>query len=199
MWLGHLSRDALVAVADARGEIRHREHVEQCDRCRREVDAIRTTLARVRGLEVPEPSPLFWDHLSARVSETIALEGAPSAVTTEPARATWRSRVWLTGVAAAVALAVTMTWRPAGRSELAWPVLSNGEADWAADSTASEQGDHDWEFLVNLAVAAEGESSGQLIGDVQPGMADRALMALSDTERTALIGLLETEIRQPSS
>ncbi len=28
-------------------------------------------------VEVPEPSPLFWDHLSARVGEAVAAEQAP--------------------------------------------------------------------------------------------------------------------------
>ena len=27
--------------------------------------------------EVPEPSPLFWDHFSARVRDAVAAEGAP--------------------------------------------------------------------------------------------------------------------------
>ena len=199
MWARHLSREVMLAVVEGGGDVPDREHVERCDRCRRDVDALRATLATVRDVEVPEPSPLFWDHLSARISQSIADEEAPASAARTVGVPAWRSGLWLAGVATAVALAVMVTWQPADRSTLATLSVPNGEAGWAAEATAVEQGDTGWELLVNLAVVAEEESWGELVGGVQPGMADRALQALSDAERTALIGLLEIEMRQPSS
>jgi hypothetical protein len=35
---------------------------------------LRTMLSAAQDVEVPEPSPLFWDHLSSRVSQAVAME-----------------------------------------------------------------------------------------------------------------------------
>ena len=42
-----------------------------CDACRASVDDCATTLALARTDGAPEPSPLFWDHLSARVGAAV--------------------------------------------------------------------------------------------------------------------------------
>src|SRR5437762_12868319 len=58
-------------------------------------------LALLRDVDVPEPSPLFWDHLSQRVREAVANEPPPA-----PG---WMNRLnvaWAAGVFGAVAVVV---------------------------------------------------------------------------------------------
>ena len=44
-------------------------HVEECDRCRRELMELKATMALLDTWEGPEPSPYFLSHLDARMRE----------------------------------------------------------------------------------------------------------------------------------
>src|SRR5438132_10596593 len=58
-------------------------------------------IAALREVDVPEPSPLFWNHLSERVREAVANEPAPAP--------RWINRLnvaWAAGVFGAVAVVV---------------------------------------------------------------------------------------------
>jgi hypothetical protein len=69
----HLSPDERLALIESAGAPEH-PHLSACARCRAEVEEGRAALGDARLSEVPEPSPLFWEHLSARVSERMAAE-----------------------------------------------------------------------------------------------------------------------------
>ena len=60
-------------------------HLAACDACRRQLADVRAMMSEASGVDAPEPSPLFWDHLSARVREAVAEE------TAQPR--TWRERL----------------------------------------------------------------------------------------------------------
>jgi len=49
-------------------------HLASCEACRRQLADLRSMMAAVAEDEVPEPSPLFWDHFSARVNDAVAAE-----------------------------------------------------------------------------------------------------------------------------
>jgi hypothetical protein len=49
-------------------------HLTSCDRCRQQLLEMRSLMSDAMGVEVPEPSPLFWDHFSARVRDAVAVE-----------------------------------------------------------------------------------------------------------------------------
>ncbi len=57
----------LLDPATAPAEVR--THVEGCDRCRSELDALRATMALLESWEAPEPSPYFLTRLEARLRE----------------------------------------------------------------------------------------------------------------------------------
>jgi len=44
-------------------------HVEGCERCRRELEELRTTMTLLDSWEAPEPSPYFMTRLDARLRE----------------------------------------------------------------------------------------------------------------------------------
>src|SRR5260370_30174182 len=52
-------------------------HVGRCEVCRRQPDDLRAMLSEVASVEVPEPSPIFWDHFSRRGRDAVAAEGTP--------------------------------------------------------------------------------------------------------------------------
>jgi len=53
-----------------------RTHVEGCDRCRRELDELRATMALMDSWEAPEPNPYFLTRLEARMRDERAAEPA---------------------------------------------------------------------------------------------------------------------------
>jgi hypothetical protein len=85
----HLSVDELVdlvegIVSEADGD--NVPHLALCDRCRDQLAGLRAARTLAAAVEVPEPSPLFWDHFSARVREAVAKEAPPPDG--------WWQRIW---------------------------------------------------------------------------------------------------------
>ena len=75
----HLDPEALIDFAEGEREETATRHLAECVRCRVQLEDMIAAMAAVRDVEVPEPSPLFWDHLSARVRERVASEARPEA------------------------------------------------------------------------------------------------------------------------
>ena len=70
----HLTDAEFVDLLDGDLAAPRAAHVERCEACRSQVDAMRGVLSLTATNAVPEPSPLFWSHLSAHVRETIATQ-----------------------------------------------------------------------------------------------------------------------------
>src|SRR4029077_15291184 len=73
----HLSARQLVDLAEGTQPESAAPHLASCAICRRQLADMRAMMSVAAEAEVPEPSPLFWDHLSARVAEAVAAEQAP--------------------------------------------------------------------------------------------------------------------------
>src|SRR5215467_3453627 len=119
--MGHLTPALLVDLAEGIKAEHSVPHLARCDACRRALAELRATMADVGGPgnpenddgDVPEPSPLFWDHLSSRVREAVVEQDAHG-------RARW-FEAWprplvalpvLTAAAAAAVLAVVTLHKP---------------------------------------------------------------------------------------
>jgi len=76
----HLKPEELVDLAEGTRAEASVRHLAVCEQCRRELDDLRATLRSMTPEIVPEPSPLFWDHLQARVRVAVAAEGEPSRI-----------------------------------------------------------------------------------------------------------------------
>src|SRR5262249_8786022 len=75
----HLTPARLVDLAEGADAERSVPHLAECDACRRALAELRATLAdAAAGRDVPEPSPLFWEHLSSRVRDGVAEQGLPA-------------------------------------------------------------------------------------------------------------------------
>jgi hypothetical protein len=72
----HLSEEQLVDIAEGtRGEA-SAPHLASCEACRRQLAELRAMMSVAAEADVPEPSPLFWNHFSDRVREAVAAEPA---------------------------------------------------------------------------------------------------------------------------
>lgn len=198
---GHLSRDELVGLVDG-GDWEH-PHLASCARCRREVDELRAMVVELRGVPVPEPSPLFWEHLTRRVRE---------AVDAEPRAGGRVHRPWwaLVPVTLVVAVALGLLWStlppPPEAGPDAQTTIAAALPDLDLDDLAAP-GDDSWEVMLALsdevswengstaAVPVEGAGGVAAAWPVAvgPSSADEALLALTDEERALVRELLMEE------
>ena len=144
-----------------------------------EIDAL---VERVtRALDVPEPSPLFWDHFPSRVRA--AVSAAPHA----PAPAWWRRPI--VGVSLSLALCAALaTWVIVPRTALTPAV----ETTAIAEGTAVDAG---WALVSASAESAGPDVLREAGFGVQPGGADAAIEDLTDDERAAFVALLQAEMK----
>lgn len=101
----HLQPDELVDLAEGTRAESSAPHLATCEVCRLQLADLKAMMSAAADVEVPEPSPLFWDHVSARVRDAVAAEGTPR-------RSFWTwPRLVIPGAAVAMAallLAVTL-------------------------------------------------------------------------------------------
>jgi hypothetical protein len=188
--MSHLSHDELLEAAE--GGAGGRTHLDECRSCRRAVEELEATLREAAAVEVPEPSPLFWRHFSDRVSEAVRQEAARS-------RGRWRG--WLTWRLALPSLALLLVIASAGRLLQTIPPSTDvpgqdeeavGRPEPAADADAGD--DESWRVF--SALALEADSAGAPFGSPAPGLADGAVLQMSDEERGELIRLLKDELER---
>ena len=74
----HLTPDELIDVAEGTRRESSLPHLATCGVCRRQVADLRAVLSSVAPIDVPEPSPLFWQQFSIRVRDAIAADPAGS-------------------------------------------------------------------------------------------------------------------------
>ena len=68
----HLTPDDLVDLAEGTRPESSAPHLVTCTTCRAQLNEMRAMMSAVADVDVPEPSPLFWDHFSQRVHEAVA-------------------------------------------------------------------------------------------------------------------------------
>ncbi len=198
----HLSNDDILDLAEQRGNPASRAHLAACPSCAARVDDLRAVLAEARAADVPEPSPLFWEHLSARVSDAVADEAQPGRAAA-PVR--WLRPAWLVAAAtlAAVALVLLVVVRPApvppaGPAAAPAVPLAEGLPAGSDDTPGPDVLDEPWALVAALSdeLPPDGALAAGL--DPVPGSAEQAAETLSAGERDELVRLLEAELaRRP--
>lgn len=182
----HLNPDELVDAMEGVVASAHQSHLQTCDECRRQLQELSAVFNDARQAGVPEPSPLFWNHFSARVND---------AIDAEPVAAWawwWRWQVLLPLGAAAVIMLALMIAVPRQAAPVetaaveATDVLDpSGEADnWVMVATLV--GD------IDLDTAAEA-------GVIGIGVSDRAVLTLTAEEQQELTRLLKAELMKAKS
>ena len=149
-------------------------------------------VARVtQALDVPEPSPLFWEHFPDRVRAAVAA-APPEPV---PARAWWRRPVTALALVASLVVAGGVWIAQPGSSVPAAPLSS--DAPVAEDRVEPvEPGEDDrWAIVSSTAATAGLDTLGEAGFGVAPGDADAALEDLTQAERAAFVAMLQAELK----
>jgi hypothetical protein len=203
----HLSAGQLVDLAEGTQPESAAPHLASCAVCRRQLADMRAMMSVAADVEMPEPSPLFWDHLSARVGEAVAAERAP--------RRSWIGEVpWprlvapLASAAALVliALVVFSSRGPAtrGRASIGAPDASSSplaldagtRTDLLSDSTATEDASLTLVAALTDDMDPEGAGEADLAGR---GSAEHAVTHLNDGELRELRRLLTEALARPGA
>ena len=194
----HLQSEELIDLAEGARPESSAVHLQTCDVCRHRLTDLRTAMAAAADVDVPEPSPLFWDHFSARVHDAIAAAGAPP-------RSRWDRLALPLSIAAcaAVIIAAVVSLRvgrtpgfvPSGSA----PVASHtSPADELADAdVAPFPDDPSLDLVADLAsqvAQADWDAAGAQGLETHEDTADKAVGQLSAGERRELQRLLKEEL-----
>lgn len=198
----HLSDVQLLELLE--GVASDATHLEHCGACRGKVEALRQVMANLRDDQVPEPSPLFWQHFSGRVRQAIDDESNndESINDESPAVKWWTRRSWrwaLAGGAAVVMATLVLvtntrpprTDRVADRASSSMTPLASGVP---ADLGWTPPGDDSWTMVVGLAEGLDLESAADAGLTVRPGFVDQAVLGMSDEEQRELAGIIQAEL-----
>jgi len=199
----HLSPSELVDVAEGTLAGARAFHVDACATCAAAANELRAALRGALSAkdDVPEPSPLFWNHLSSRVQDAIA-SGAASP------SPWWGSTVRTLAPLATLALVVVvltmMLPRGAARpdnpvSRIAASSPANVEIDRPFDPSLDATTSDAWAVLTAAAADLEWDSAHEAGMAVHPAAIDRAVQQLAPEELTELGKLLQTELKRSSN
>jgi len=196
----HLDEAALLDVAEGLPSEHTAAHLAGCERCRAQVEELRSAMHLAEDGTVPEPSPLFWDHLSARVAEAVAEERpgeAPVSIDWAARLRNWRA-VTAMAVAAAVILAVAVNRRaaPDANSEQTPAALATAAA---RDLTPSLDNDPSLSFIADLASDLDWDDAVEAGLTSGTDAVERVVQDMSDDERRELRRVLQEEMGRPGA
>jgi hypothetical protein len=107
--MAHLTPGQFVDIAEGVLAEADAPHLAACAECREQLADVRAMMTEAADVEAPEPSPLYWDQLSARVHQAVVEESARAQ--------SWRGRllqprVWIPAFAGALAVALLVVLQP---------------------------------------------------------------------------------------
>jgi anti-sigma-K factor RskA len=187
MGRAHLSPDEFVDLLDGTLSAARATHLDECPRCRARAEELRATWARLEAVEAPEPSPLFWEHFSARVRAAVAVR--PTA--RRGGLGLWKGRA---AVALATSVILALTIGTIVGRRLATTPSSMGALARGPQAELGEDTEVEWSVL--LAMADELQAGAEELGVVfDQGTLEQAVELLSPSERHALADLIEAELK----
>jgi hypothetical protein len=179
----HLTSDELIDAIEGLPVPERQAHLAACETCQRQIRELAAVLGDAQQASVPEPSPLFWQHLSARVRGAIDADPRGSSLSW------WRWQLLAPlGAVALLVVALATNIRP---PDVALDVAAGAAVDAprAADS---------WAALTLLVGNIDLETA-SAAGVIEPGAADAALLELTSEEQQELTRLLEAELMRVKS
>jgi hypothetical protein len=139
------------------------------------------------ALDVPEPSPLFWEHFPERVRTAV------DAVPVE-APAWWRRRPAMLAIALGLAV-LTAGWVFYAPQRLTSDVVAPDVAMMVPDEDDLLEDDPDWAVMSSLAASAGVEMLREAGFGVAPGGSEAAIDDLDEAERADLVAMLRAEMK----
>jgi hypothetical protein len=185
----HLNPGTFVDILDGTVAESAVPHLASCDQCREQLSEVRTVWQAAADVDVPEPSPLFWDHLSARVREVVVAEPRRPLGWREHLRQPWRVAALAGATAALIVVAVVQfpTDRAGGTRPVRPPAASINRAALAPVERLAD--DDMLAFVADLAGNLDWDDASD-IGLAVRGVDERAVADMTDVERRELHRLL---------
>jgi hypothetical protein len=196
--MSHFSPAEFVDAAEGRLASLRLAHLESCVRCATQIRSVQAALGAAhdnRDGGVSEPSPLYWDHLSARIRAGVAAERI------EPWwRGAWPDGFGMRGIVRVASTAVLLIALLAGgvmmkgkRSAVFAPPLDS--APPALDVSPPVEDSEAWLVLTSAAADMPLDEAHAAGMGVPAGAVDRAVQRLSPAELDELGRLLKSELR----
>lgn len=196
--MSHLSPEELIDVAEGARLETSAPHLSICVSCRQQLAELREMIAAVESdAGVPEPSPLFWDHLSARVGEAIAAESAPSASWRSLGRLSWTLAGAFGVAVVAIVVSLTLGTTPRQTAGTAPTIAPAGAPADAGAVSATD--DLSLSLLADLAGSLEWDAAADAEITMEVGTVDGTLTELNDAERVELRRLLHEAMSRPGA
>jgi hypothetical protein len=184
----HLNTEALVDIAEGTRAEASAPHLADCAACRAQLSELRAMLMIAKEGDVPEPSPLFWDHLSARVSQAVANDAQPRRFTLGWV---WNWQAGL-AIAAALLLVVGLSYRTPGPTVAGVPAV---ESVAPVELLGAMGTDADASLTVVATLTDDADLDTVREAGLAPrGSAEHAVTHMSDTELRELQRLLKEEM-----
>jgi hypothetical protein len=145
-------------------------------------------------VDVPEPSPLFWDHFSARVHDAVEAERA--AGTSVFGRWSWLrlTPLWAGALAAVVLAIVIVTSGGRPGQPVSTPAGPAASAAGPLDDSLSLGDDPSLSLMADLAADLDWDAASEAGLTTHVGVDNDAVTELTDGERRALNQLLKGEL-----
>lgn len=185
-----LRPDEFIDLLDGVGEPAARAHVAQCGHCQATLADVQQALQAAQDLDVPEPSPLFWPQVNARVAAAVAAEATP-------ARA-WRDWLRLGVLVPLSGLALLVVTLASAVGRAGTPAAAPLAALDPADVIAPAASDDALALVLDL-VATLPESEFDSLGVTALPDLGVAAASLSADEQQALRALLTAAVERPQS
>jgi hypothetical protein len=198
--MNHLSPAEFVDAADRALTPSRAAHLAGCPRCREQATAVREAFDAARTVETPEPSPLFWQHFSARVRDRVAGEAFTPAWRRDGWRALFAVRALVPAAGALIVLAIVFVAGEFRGSHppAVTPFRETAPATLAAEAVEPENSDV-WLVLTSAAADMPLDDAHAAGMGVPSGALDRAVQRMTPDELNELGRLLRTEMRGSSN
>jgi len=211
----HLTDAEFVDLLDSTLAASREAHLDACDDCRAVAASMRHALTQAASVEMPEPSPLFWERFSARVHESVQAIDAPESsrwfgwALDAPVNMKWTVAAALLTLVlvAGVWVAVWQTNAPAasrGTSGTTAATVADAAARSEPDArdtldAESPESDAAWALVRTVADDVSWDDAAADGLGVGPGSVEHAMATLTGAERSELVRLLRAATAPPGA
>jgi hypothetical protein len=202
----HCTPDELMDVIEGARTEASLPHLAACEVCREHLMEVGAVLAEVSAVSIPEPSPVQWATLGARIHDAVVRELGPSRGRWWKSPASW---MWQAPVAAAAVLTLIIVfprapWThksgPDAASSASIPVGPAGGTSHGAivfERAAADPGnDPSLGLMFDLAEMVDLDADPAPVLAMSAGAVDQAVDDLSSDERHELARLLKEAIER---
>ncbi|MFA5907605.1 MAG: hypothetical protein WC815_02405 [Vicinamibacterales bacterium] len=190
----HLTSDELVDALDGVLETARKDHLDACPPCQQQLADLAAVLRDTRDVPVPEPSPLYWQHLSERVR---------AAIDAEPLTAGgWRHWLrWpvLVPIGALALIVMALMVAVPRQQPVTTTAAVTGAPDTDTEVAPAAAGDDSWVVVADLVGDIDWDTAVSAGLTVEPGAADQAVLELTAAEQQELTRLLKAELTRAKS